>query len=982
MAYRTRYVYSFDSPEGKEIEITIADNAYSGNAKSRPLGGAPTLRMDSSGCVRGMSLEIPAECQVADEYADLYTSDPTRFKVTLSVNEADVWFGFISPEIYAAPWVDPPYDVSLTATDGLGELKRHDYEARGRQSLSGHLTFLLAKTGLSLPVRLVSRLESDITARAYFLDETEVSLDHMAGKTCYDVLQAILTGIHATIRQQGGRWLIIRETDVSDSMINPETVADTSGASYPIVPFGSMRSEPVWPVGRLTSEIVPARKATVIECANESSGNLLPDGDMSAGTWSGTGTHDSDNDWYRLYAGEYIYRNADLPYMVSGSSAPDLTLEIKARQTDAAARHKAWVRVKAYGQRINASTMATYYLADDSIDSPGELYWSDTEKHLTRELKEATTADVYDTLRTDVPFAALKSNYLGTISYLEIRVEAEDGTVIVKSADLNSLTPYDGVRTVVSMGNGARGADSAVDVEFADTYGYNMGLSWASNALWANHQSVLLIEEFSSDRITSCRTGQFIGQDYALSVALPRLAVKGVLHLPADTLPPVFASNDGIDFIVDEFSYDLKEDEVDISMVSLPAATITVVSIEQTRTVSGGGGSSSGSGSGGSGGGGGGGATTLAALTDVDLATAPPVNGQALTYNGTTGLWVPGAAGSGSRNVFYGTCPTALATPVKVVTATGFGASDLTEGTVLHILFANSNSDPQPMLDVNGTGVHYVWHNQTPQYMWSNNTIASFVFENDGWRLFGNYAYTNRYGKVMLVTTIAGLIANKATQNRLAITPNLAYSLYVKTLAAPSVKIVRGYNVQQHATEYIVASHPMATYSTGFTGSFVLMYFCKRRRRRVSPRYSTARLAKIKEGWGEARGELATDTPLTWAAGHFLYLDTLREAVVKKYVFDGESRVTSLAGFYNGNDPAFGIYHPASHRGNKKRTRLFGIAWRTLNPEYVAPEGETETTRVDLNGNPKYIYSGVTPLKAFINETNDGRVMGFRVMSG
>lgn len=982
MAYRTRYVYRFDSPEGKEIEITIADNAYTGSAKSRPLGGAPTLRMDSSGCVRGMSLEIPAECQEADEYADLYTSDPTRFKVTLSVNDADVWFGFISPEIYAAPWVDPPYDVSLTATDGLGELKRHDYEARGRQSLSGHLTFLLAKTGLSLPVRFISRLESDITARAYFLDETEISLDHMAGKTCYDVLQAILTGIHATIRQQGGRWLIIRETDVSDSMTNPETVLDTSGSSYAILPFGSMRSEPVWPVGRLTSEVVPARKATVIECANESSGNLLPDGDMAAGTWSGTGTHDSDNDWYRLYAGEYIYRNADLPYMVSGSSAPDLTLEIKARQTDAAARHKAWVRVKAYGQRINASTMATYYLADDSIDSPGELYWSDTEKHLTRELKEATTADVYDTLRTDIPFATLKSNYLGTISYLEIRVEAEDGTVIVKSADLNSLTPYDGVRTVVSMGNGARGADSAVNVEFADTYGYNMGLSWASNALWANHgQSVLLIEKLSSDRITSCRTGQFIGQDYALSVALPRLAVKGVLHLPADTLPPVFASNDGIEFIVDEFTYDLKEDEVDISMVSLPAASITVVSIEQTRTVSGGG-SSSGSGSGGSGGGGGGGATTLAALTDVDLATAPPVNGQALTYNGTTGLWAPGAAGSGRRNVFYGTCPTALATPVKVVTATGFGASDLTEGTVLHILFTNSNSDPQPMLDVNGTGVHYVWHNQTPQYMWSNNTIASFVFENDGWRLFGNYAYTNRYGKVMLVTTVSGMIANKATQNRLAITPNLSYQLYVKSLAAPRVRIVRGYNVQQQATEYIVASHPMATYSTGFTGTFVLMYFCKRRRRRVSPRYSTARLAKIKEGWGEARGELATDTPLTWAGNRFLYLDTLREAVVKKYVFDGENRVTSLAGFYNGNDPTFGIYHSTSVRGDRKRTRLFGIAWRMLNPEYVAPEGETETTRVDLNGNPKYIYSGVTPLKAFINETNDGRVMGFRVMRG
>ena len=982
MAYRTRYIYRYDSPEGKEIEITIADNAYTGSAKSRPLGGAPTLRMDSSGCVRGMSLEIPAECQEADEYADLYTSDPTRFKVTLSVNEADVWFGFISPEIYAAPWVDPPYDVSLTATDGLGELKRHDYEARGRQSLSGHLTFLLAKTGLSLPVRFISRLESDITPRAYFLDETEVSLDHMTGKTCYDVLQAILTGIHATIRQQGGRWLIIRETDVSDSMTNPETVLDTSGSSYAILPFGSMRSEPVWPVGRLTSEIVPARKATVTECANESAGNLLSDSG-----WSGTASYDTQGGWWEIETGEYIAQSPAVPDIPDYAGKELFRLVLKARQADTSAAHNVKVRVKAhgeiytiddYGHIVHTGNYAYRYLS-----AYGDAYhtqWNNSEAWVTAQLKQASgnTEDVEDAV---IAFTFPGGNILP--DSLEIRIESDDNTVYIHEASFLCPINYDGVQTVVSMGNGARGADETRQIDFADSYWYNEGLAWLGNALWGHHsQSYTLIEKLSSDRISSCRTGQFIGQDYALSVALPRLAVKGVLHLPADTLPPVFASNDGIDFIVDEFSYDLLEDEVDISMVSLPAASITVVSIEQTRTVSGGGGSSSGSGSGGSGGGGGGGATTLAALTDVDLATAPPVNGQALIYNGTTGLWAPGAAGSGSRNVFYGTCPTALATPVKVVTATGFGASDLTEGTVLHILFANSNSDPQPMLDVNGTGVHYVWHNQTPQYMWSNNTIASFVFENDGWRLFGNYAYTNRYGKVMLVTTIAGLISNKTTQNRLAITPNLAYQLYVKTLAAPRVKIVRGYNVQQHATEYIVASHPMATYSTGFTGAFVLMYFGKRRRRRVSPRYSTARLAKIKEGWGEARGELATDTPLTWAGNRFLFLDTLREAVVKKYVFDGENRVTSLAGFYNGNNPTFGIYRPASHRGNKKRTRLFGIAWRMLNPEYVAPEGETETTRVDLNGNPKYIYSGVTPLKAFINETNDGRVMGFRVMSG
>lgn len=35
-------------------------------------------------------------------------------------------------------------------------------------------------------------------------------------------------------------------------------------------------------------------------------------------------------------------------------------------------------------------------------------------------------------------------------------------------------------------------------------------------------------------------------------------------------------------------------------------------------------------------------------LTDVDTATVPPTDSQALVYNATSGLWVPGSVGSGS----------------------------------------------------------------------------------------------------------------------------------------------------------------------------------------------------------------------------------------------------------------------------------------------------------------------------------------------
>lgn len=978
MAYSTRYTFSFDSPEGKEIDITIAENGYTGDAVNRPLGGSPLLRMDSSGSIKGMSLEIPAECQVEDEYADLYTSDPTKFLVTLSINSADAWFGFISPEIYAAPWVDPPYDVALTATDGLGELKRYTYEARGLHTLSDHLTFLLAKTGLTLPVRFVSKLTNNETTYDYFLVDTAVSMDHMAGETCYDVLQAILDSIHATIRQRGGNWLLIRETDVADC-VSGSNVVTTYGSTVPIVPFGSMRTENVWPVGRLTSEIVPARNAAVVNCDNQPSGNLLPDGDMSSGTWSGDGTYDSTNAQYIMSTGKYIYRNAALPEMISGSTNPNISLSVRARQSDAAAAHNVKIRVKAYGQRVNLTTMATYYLADDSINTPGEPYWSDTEKYISKELKAASygNASDFEKVTIGIPFARLSSYYINPISYLEIRIESDDSTVYVDSAELISIAPYDGVETTVNLNNGARGADNTVGIEFADTYGFYKGVSWASNALWYPRSGGdYLIETFASPRISACRTGQFLGQDYALSVANPRLSIKGILHLPVGILPPVFISNDGITFLVQEFSYDLLQDEMDLSVISLPAATITVTSIEQTVVYGETGSSSSGSGSGGSGGGGG--ATSLANLTDVDITTVPPTSGNGLIYDGTSQMWVPGSVGSGGTgNVFFGTCPNASETAAKVVTATGFASTDLQEGTILHVLFSYGSSASSPTLNVNNTGAVAITHAETTQYMWANNTTASFVYYNNSWRLFGNYAFTNRYGKVMLVTSISSLYAQRTTQNRYALTPQLGWDLFLKSLRSPDVRILRGYDSRGTAlTPSIVATHPIKN-AVWITGSFCLMTYSKKKSKKVASHKD-----KVRSGWGEALGD-RRNTPYPLTFDRTVSLDAVRARIIKNYVkkangtgYTGTDSAVMTAFRQNGG--TFG------HGTHAKRKRLFGIAFRMVNPAFADPSGAVDSCRMDANGNPRYIYSEVAPIMVWINQWTDSggttlNVMGFQL---
>lgn len=379
-------------------------------------------------------------------------------------------------------------------------------------------------------------------------------------------------------------------------------------------------------------------------------------------------------------------------------------------------------------------------------------------------------------------------------------------------------------------------------------------------------------------------------------------------------------------------------------------------------------------------GGGGAGATSLGGLSDVDLTTAP-TNGQSLVYDATLGKWKAGTV-SGSRNVFFGVCSTAAATALKEITATGFTDANLVDGTVLYVLFSESNSAASPTMSVNSGTAKAITHNQSVMYMWGNSSMAIFVYENNSWLLYGNLAYTNRYGSVMLINSYTSLINFKGQQNRYSITPKLAYDLYIKTLVAPRVRIHRGYDSRQRANEYIVTSHPMNDYDNGLTGCFVLMVYLKRRRRRVTARGVIPLKAKIKEGWGEARGALATTPAVTWTAS-LATLDWLREQIIRLYVNerDGGS-ISTLVAFKAADDPIFGTHSGAAttpKRDRRRTSRMFGVAWRVENPAYVASQGERETTHIDASGNPRYFYSEVTPFRAWINQNQTGNVMGFQV---
>ena len=572
MAYVDRFIFRFNSVSGKAVRIAIADNDYTGAAVERRLGGSPQLRCELSGNIHGMSLEIPAECKVDDEFAVLYTSDPTRFAVRLEVDNTVVWRGFVTPELYAAPWVDPPYDVQITATDGLGELKMMEWPAIGSRTFGEILETVLGATGLALLVRMITTAANDLATAADLLTGTTVNLDHMAGKSYYDVLDGLLGSLHCTISQRGGAWLLVRETDVT-ALTSGGQVSDTSGGAYPVKPFGSSSTHDCWPVGRLTTEIVPAKSRVEVDCPNHLE-SLISDPDMELNLWQTNGSWTGeDGGYYTLDLGEYISQTASVANATRDAD-PGFRIKVSSRNTTPFDVGIMRLTVMATGRDPRSGSDATLYLKEVTTQGRTQMEWVAEESHFDDGLGLPKTLDHQDCKEfvTDIFHLPTGFNPIKTIT---IRVSSGRNTVCVHSVNIECMSVYDRAVTRLLMDNGARG-DESYSPLFADSFAGNKGNFLLSNS--PKGVTGALVGTWSSDSIPSVPYGEWLAKDMALSVATPRLRMSGKLFT-VDDLPDLFYSNKGLSYITEEWSLDLIEDEADISLISLPAAALSTVSV-------------------------------------------------------------------------------------------------------------------------------------------------------------------------------------------------------------------------------------------------------------------------------------------------------------------------------------------------------------------------------------------------------------------
>lgn len=578
MAYGELYRFVFDAANGPEVTISVAKKDYTGAVYRRAVGGSATLRRERSGCILGSSLAWSAECLSEDEFAELYTSDPTLYRVSLLFSGTTVWQGFITPELYSSPWVDTPYDVTLTATDNLAELKNSTFKATGDIQVEWLIRDLLEITGISISpaqdmdVAYISSMKGD----RKHLSSLTVNVDQLAGETCYDVLNSVLESLHAVLYLDyaAESWVVMRETDVGSANVGFLTFGKLDGLS-------DLAAN-----GSLAMEIVPARKELTVSEEIHAANVAMAFNSSNVHTTGGTPK------WEESDYGAAVRLTTVPPSQLSGTpESIDSVVGVLFTSLAAGRRYTLTFKARNTGFFVgktllqwgliitgqNGSVSRAIYFDTNggySASYPGSDYPNDTE--LTPEIAEYSLSFVIPQKVGSAGFTPSQGSFSARC------MRKGDGSSVwtaeawLADVRLQVADFPDGLSTRVILDNDARTEADGVALEFG-------------NDIASGRQNVIRETKFISDAIvTEQDFNTFMAIDNALSVALPRLRLSGVMFFKKPTwrLPKfvrtTHVSADNLAYIVEEYNFNLVTGDIDISMLSLPAAALTYKEIKTT----------------------------------------------------------------------------------------------------------------------------------------------------------------------------------------------------------------------------------------------------------------------------------------------------------------------------------------------------------------------------------------------------------------
>lgn len=287
MSYGLKYRLSFDSVSGTPCEINILEAGYDGPVENRNLGSAPVLKMDDGEAVRGTSLELSIETCFDGDLREFYTTDRKKFRVEVYRSGVLFWSGHILPELYSEPYISVPFDVSVTASDGLGLLKNIPFGLSGKRSVFDVIKYCCEQTGLVLNYVFASKLlATGMSGVASVYTQAFVDCNAFDDADCYEALEKVLITFGSYIKQKDCKWHVLRYTDQDTDLMEYDPSCNFAGGFRPVMKTLGAIGDDTYPVGQLESEIVPARKDFTMEQPYELYPSLLKDYCFAAvGSW-------------------------------------------------------------------------------------------------------------------------------------------------------------------------------------------------------------------------------------------------------------------------------------------------------------------------------------------------------------------------------------------------------------------------------------------------------------------------------------------------------------------------------------------------------------------------------------------------------------------------------------------------------------------------------------------------------------------------
>ena len=273
--YMLKYRFEFVSQGGAEWRVDIRQKGFSGVYVRGRMGASPVFSVKRNGRVFGTSLALTLEATRPGMYMDIAASDYREYMAELrSVSTgARLWRGFIMPEEYSVQERPLPYDIAFTATDCIADLRDCTFAACGPRTILAHLRELLSPAlpaGDTQRILLTGSLRTDLDDDPEWFLANDINIDHLAGKSYYDVLQSLLETFNATVQYDGGIHLI-RDIDVGaqDWAVREVLVGRGTGSDVAPPSFGRSSSYRLWPVGVLAASVEPPRKSVTVTAPDE-----------------------------------------------------------------------------------------------------------------------------------------------------------------------------------------------------------------------------------------------------------------------------------------------------------------------------------------------------------------------------------------------------------------------------------------------------------------------------------------------------------------------------------------------------------------------------------------------------------------------------------------------------------------------------------------------------------------------------------------